>query len=171
MRRDAGAVIVLLLCLLIKFPHIVRDYQWLKAASNPQGSLDSVAASVSHSPKQTSPPSHRQDSDRDRSLSTQVIIGNRTPNPASSVKAKTAASSRKAQIHVPQAYLEDPLAYLSSAPPESLVFLPGIGPVIAERIANAAGGKRSFTRWEDLLSVKGIGPKKLEILKQIATTP
>jgi DNA uptake protein ComE-like DNA-binding protein len=51
------------------------------------------------------------------------------------------------------------------------VFLPGVGPVIAERIANAAGGQRRFIRWEDLLSVKGIGPKKLQMLKQIANNP
>jgi DNA uptake protein ComE-like DNA-binding protein len=171
MRREAGAVIVLLICFLIKLPHIVRDYQWLKGASIPGGSQDSAAASVSRSQGGTSPPPHGSDSGQDRSFSTQAAAGGKSATASSTAKSKATSSSPKARIRVPKAYLEDPLAYLSSAPPESLMVLPGIGPVIAERIANAAGGKRSFTRWEDLLSVKGIGPKKLEILKQIANTP
>jgi competence protein ComEA len=66
---------------------------------------------------------------------------------------------------VPAAYRQDPLKYLSTAPVDSLQLLPGIGPVIAERLASARTGKRLFTRWEDLLDVKGIGPKKLQQLK------
>ena len=69
---------------------------------------------------------------------------------------------------IPDAYLAAPLEFLSNAPVDSLVLLPGIGPVIAERIANARSGKRSFTRWEDLLEIKGVGPKKLDRLKQLA---
>jgi competence protein ComEA len=57
---------------------------------------------------------------------------------------------------------------LSTADPESLTALPGIGPVIAERIAKAARGKGPFTHWDDLLAVKGIGPKKMEKLKRFA---
>jgi len=70
----------------------------------------------------------------------------------------------------PLSYRENPLAFLSLAPTDSLQLLPGIGPVIAERIAIARSGQRSFTTWEDLLSVKGIGPKTLERLKQAAAT-
>ncbi len=77
-------------------------------------------------------------------------------------------NSRKPVLEVPPGFQEDPLKFLSTASPESLAALPGIGPVIAERIASAASGKRPFTRWEELLSVKGIGPKKLEVLKRIA---
>jgi predicted flap endonuclease-1-like 5' DNA nuclease len=68
----------------------------------------------------------------------------------------------------PVGYLADPLEFLSNAPVDSLVLLPGIGPVIAERIANTRTGKRSFTRWEDLLAVRGIGEKKLDRLKRLA---
>jgi predicted flap endonuclease-1-like 5' DNA nuclease len=169
MRREAGAIIVLLICFLIKFPHIARDYQWLKAASIPDGSLDSSAVTVSPYPAGAS--SHRPNSGQDRSLSTQAAEGGKTSSASPPSRSEPSSVSRERHFRIPQAYLEDPLAYLSSAPPESLLVLPGIGPVIAERIANAAGGKRSFTCWEDLLSVKGIGPKKLEILKQIANTP
>lgn len=174
MRRETGAAIVLLLCLLIKFPGFVRDYRWLAAVSDQDASFDSIAASARGSQGESASPSQGLESDHHRPLSTQARPVGETSRPASASGLEESAlsdSPQKAPFRVPEAYRRDPLAYLSSAPPESLLILPGIGPVIAERIANAAGGKRSFTRWEDLLSVKGIGPKKLEILKQIANTP
>ena len=76
--------------------------------------------------------------------------------------------SQKHAMTAPVGYLADPLEFLSNAPVDSLVLLPGIGPVIAERIANARTGKRSFIRWEDLLTVRGIGQKKLDRLKRLA---
>jgi predicted flap endonuclease-1-like 5' DNA nuclease len=76
-----------------------------------------------------------------------------------------AASSRKTP---PPDYLRNPLAFLSSAPKDSLVLLPGVGPVIADRIIDARNGKRSFTKWEDLLAIKGIGPKTIERMKRLA---
>ena len=69
---------------------------------------------------------------------------------------------------IPDAYRRDPLRFLFEAPADSLVTLPGIGPVLAERVISARSGKSSFTRWEQLLSVKGIGPKTLERLKSAA---
>ena len=77
-------------------------------------------------------------------------------------------SSHSEPRPVPPSYLENPLKYLSEAPTDSLQLLSGIGPVLAERLANARGGRSSFTRWEELLSVKGIGPKKLQKLKTLA---
>jgi predicted flap endonuclease-1-like 5' DNA nuclease len=68
----------------------------------------------------------------------------------------------------PAGFLADPLRFISSAPPESLAMLPGIGPVIADRLTKARTGKRSFTNWEDLLTIKGIGPKKLQRLRALA---
>lgn len=82
------------------------------------------------------------------------------PNP-------TSPRHRSAQS-VPGSYRADPLQFLSTAPVDSLVLLPGIGPVIAQRIVSARTGKSSFTRWEDLLAIKGIGPKKLERLREVA---
>jgi predicted flap endonuclease-1-like 5' DNA nuclease len=73
--------------------------------------------------------------------------------------------SRKAP---PPDFLQNPLLFLSSAPKDSLVLLPGVGPVIADRIVGARTGKRSFTKWEDLLAIKGIGPKTLERMKKLA---
>ncbi|MFQ5512425.1 MAG: ComEA family DNA-binding protein [Candidatus Krumholzibacteriia bacterium] len=70
---------------------------------------------------------------------------------------------------MPDSYFENPLGFLSSAPVDSLVLLPGIGPVIAERLASARSGKRLFTQWEDLLIIKGIGPKKLHRLRTLAS--
>lgn len=69
---------------------------------------------------------------------------------------------------VPDAFRRDPLGYLFTAPIDSLCMLPGIGPVLAERVASARTGKSLFTRWEELLAVKGIGPKTLEKLKRLA---
>jgi predicted flap endonuclease-1-like 5' DNA nuclease len=83
---------------------------------------------------------------------------------------KAAAKSKAAppRKEVPLDYKRNPLIFLSSAPKDSLVLLPGVGPVIADRIINARTGKRSFTKWEDLLAVKGIGPKTLERMKRLA---
>ncbi len=67
--------------------------------------------------------------------------------------------------NLPPDFIDHPLLFLSTAPADSLVLLPGIGPVLAERIVGVRTGKRSFTRWDDLLVVKGIGPKTLDRLK------
>jgi DNA uptake protein ComE-like DNA-binding protein len=80
-------------------------------------------------------------------------------------QVETAPSASTA---TPASYLRNPLLYLSTAPPDSLILLPGIGPVLAERIARARTGKRLFTRWEDLLVVKGIGPKKVDRLRSLS---
>jgi predicted flap endonuclease-1-like 5' DNA nuclease len=92
------------------------------------------------------------------------------PGGAADAEAEPAAKpkadrSRKAP---PPDFLRNPLVFLSSAPKDSLVLLPGVGPVIADRIIGARTGKRSFTKWEDLLAVKGIGPKTLERMKRLA---
>jgi predicted flap endonuclease-1-like 5' DNA nuclease len=68
----------------------------------------------------------------------------------------------------PPDYRRNPLIFFSRAPKDSLILLPGVGPVLAERIVGARTGKRSFTRWDDLLVIKGIGPKTVERLKKLA---
>lgn len=87
-------------------------------------------------------------------LSRSLLAGQIVPAPPSSTG-------------VPQSFLRNPLFFLSNAPSDSLTLLPGIGPVLAERIAGARTGKRSFTDWDDLLAVKGIGPKKLDRLRTL----
>ena len=46
-----------------------------------------------------------------------------------------------------------------------LVSLPGVGPVLARRIVEYRGKYGPFKRPEDLLEVKGIGPKKLKKMR------
>jgi competence protein ComEA len=87
------------------------------------------------------------------------------PNAAVRRSDPAADRSRK---NVPPDFIRNPLSFLSRAPSDSLVLLPGIGPVIAERIIDARTGKRSFTKWEDLLAIKGIGPKTLDRLRTLA---
>ena len=47
-----------------------------------------------------------------------------------------------------------------------LVKLPGIGPVLARRIVEKRREIGGFKRLEDLLKVKGVGKKKLEVLRR-----
>jgi predicted flap endonuclease-1-like 5' DNA nuclease len=84
------------------------------------------------------------------------------------VTPRSHSSSPPSPPSVPPEYRRNPLRFLSTAPVDSLQLLPGIGPVLAERLASARTGKRSFTRWEDVLDVEGIGPKKLQKLKELA---
>jgi predicted flap endonuclease-1-like 5' DNA nuclease len=69
---------------------------------------------------------------------------------------------------LPPRFLEEPLVFFSTAPPESLALLPGIGPVLAARIRDARGGKRFFKTWNDLRRVKGIGEKTVSRFKRLA---
>jgi predicted flap endonuclease-1-like 5' DNA nuclease len=92
--------------------------------------------------------------------------------PSASAEASPADSARKQggqkRRIIPPDYKRNPLLFFSTAPKDSLVLLPGVGPVLAERIINARTGKRSFTRWDDLLAIKGIGPKTVDRLKRLA---
>ncbi len=69
---------------------------------------------------------------------------------------------------LPPAFISHPLFFFSTAPPESLALLPGIGPVLAARICDARGGKRPFKIWDDLLRVRGIGEKSVARFKRLA---
>jgi competence protein ComEA len=62
----------------------------------------------------------------------------------------------------------DPLRFLSAAPADSLDLLPGIGPVLANRIAVARDARGPFTSWDDVLEVRGIGPRTVERLRAMA---
>ncbi len=64
--------------------------------------------------------------------------------------------------------LPDPLAFLSTAPPESLDLLPGVGPVLASRLVAARAEHGRFRSWDDVDRVRGIGPKTIERLKNTA---
>lgn len=54
---------------------------------------------------------------------------------------------------------------------EELESLPGIGPVLAENILQYRREKGPFTALEELLEVSGIGPSKLEALRDLLYLP
>ena len=112
---------------------------------------------------------HRSD-DLYRSRSDAESNGARLVQAAEPVPADTTTRKRRARTgqSIPPDYQRNPLVFFSTAPRDSLVLLPGVGPVLAERIVSARTGKRSFTRWDDLLAIKGIGPKTVERLKKLA---
>lgn len=58
---------------------------------------------------------------------------------------------------------------LNAADAEELEELPGIGPVLAERIIQYRLQHGGFTSVEQLLEIEGIGPKKYESLKDLVT--
>lgn len=54
---------------------------------------------------------------------------------------------------------------LNTAVAADLEIIPGIGPVLAERIATFRREHGSFKKVDDLLKVKGVGPKNLEKIR------
>lgn len=63
------------------------------------------------------------------------------------------------------------LVAVNRAGPEELQRLPGIGPVLAERIVAYRRRNGPFQAVEDLLGVSGIGPKVLEQLRPYVVVP
>jgi comEA protein len=55
---------------------------------------------------------------------------------------------------------------INQAPAKELELLPGIGPVLAERIISLRESKGKFKKVDELLEVNGIGSKKLEEIKE-----
>ena len=53
---------------------------------------------------------------------------------------------------------------INSADAETLTRLPGVGPVIAQRIVDYRAENGAFKQPQDLIKVKGIGPKTYEKL-------
>jgi comEA protein len=58
---------------------------------------------------------------------------------------------------------------LNKADTQMLISLPGIGPKTAEKIVAYRETNGPFTSVEDLLNIKGIGPDKLEKIRQLVT--
>jgi predicted flap endonuclease-1-like 5' DNA nuclease len=164
MRREAGALILIVAVLSIRLPAMLSGDHHHPA----QPAVNRTAAS---SPAETgwkntgpAPPAPLQGQDSIRYPAPAA----RPSGPARPVSDNNKITPKHPQP-LPSGFFADPLRYLSTTSPESLTALPGIGPVLAERIAKAASGKGPFTHWDDLLAVKGIGPKKLDKLKRFAT--
>lgn len=92
-----------------------------------------------------------------------VVIPDSLPvEPSRAAASATAPGTiRRAPRTVPSSFSRDPLLFLSTAPPESLDLLPGIGPVLAARILEARETRGAFATWDDVLDVKGIGPRTI----------
>jgi comEA protein len=58
---------------------------------------------------------------------------------------------------------------INGAPSAVLETLPGVGPATARNIIEHRRQHGPFTRIEDLMEVKGIGPKKFEKMRQFIT--
>ena len=84
------------------------------------------------------------------------------PFPTSRLSASTPAPHPVRSSGIPVTFRTDPLLFLSTAPAESLDLLPGVGPVLASRIMDARRAHGPFTSWDDVLAVKGIGPRTVE---------
>ena len=81
------------------------------------------------------------------------------------------ADSTLARRAAPIDYLPDPLAFLSTAPAESLDLLPGIGPVLATRLIAARRENGPFRSWDDIDRVRGIGKKTIQRLQTLSREP
>ncbi len=108
-------------------------------------------------PLVTSPDSgHREPHARriaaERSAGSEITVRYREPSPT----------------RVPPAFMIDPLGFLSTASPDSLRLLPGIGPVLADRIAGARRRDQGFANWTDVRRVHGIGPKTIARLQDLS---
>jgi len=77
---------------------------------------------------------------------------------ATSVHAPRVSPIGRSPLIPPPSFHTSPLVFLSHAPADSLDLLPGIGPVLAARIV-AARGVHGFSSWDEVLAVKGIGPR------------
>jgi competence protein ComEA len=58
---------------------------------------------------------------------------------------------------------------INTAAKAELTNLPGVGPVLAERIIAYRHKNGLFTSPQELLNIKGIGPKKLDKMKRQLT--
>lgn len=66
----------------------------------------------------------------------------------------------------PGAAAAEGLLDLNSATAAALETLPGVGPVLARRIVEYRASRGGFRRLDDLLQVKGVGPRLLDGLRQ-----
>jgi len=61
-----------------------------------------------------------------------------------------------------------PFARLSA---DDLAVLPGIGPLLARKIIAARDARQGFCSWDEVDAIDGVGPSRLEALRQLAEIP
>jgi competence ComEA-like helix-hairpin-helix protein len=84
-----------------------------------------------------------------------------------SVGTVSAAEPAAAQASQPAA--KTPPVELNAATEKDLLSLPRVGPSLAKRILEQRKALGGFKRIEDLLTVKGVGEKTLEVLRPFIT--
>lgn len=72
---------------------------------------------------------------------------------------------------LPPAAAGDPRIHLNRAGADELEALPGVGPVLAERIVAHREARGPFQSVEDLLEVAGIGESKLASIRDLVVVP
>lgn len=71
----------------------------------------------------------------------------------------------EAEVRTPEIIEKVPPVDLNAAGKEKLEELPGVGPVLAERIVRHREEEGPFSSVQDLTEVRGIGPAKLREMK------
>lgn len=79
--------------------------------------------------------------------------------------SKLTQISKKAPGKVKKGPKRIPIVNLNTAGPHELDELPGVGPKLAQRILEYRRGVTRFQSVEDIMSVKGVGPKNFEKMK------
>jgi competence protein ComEA len=92
-------------------------------------------------------------------------VGFESPEPPSASVAAAPVHPRDAAL---ASFRLNPLAFISRAPVDSLVLLPGVGPVTAARIVADRDARGPFTTWKELDRVRGIGPATIARLVRAA---
>lgn len=101
------------------------------------------------------------------------LVRNRRQEPITPRLISTAATSlpSRGTTPPPETTLPQPAfpVDLNTADMDTLMTLPGIGPVLAGRILEYRQTHGSFTQIDDLLEIDGIGQKRLEAIREYIT--
>jgi competence protein ComEA len=90
----------------------------------------------------------------------------RVPKIGEKVAVVESAPRRRPSPSATKPALTDQSISINSASPQELDRLPGVGPATAANIVAYREGNGGFQSIDDLMAVKGIGPKKLEKMRR-----
>ena len=80
-------------------------------------------------------------------------------------------SSRSTPLPAGQALTVGQKVPFSRLSADDLAVLPGIGPQLASEIIAARDARHGFCSWAEVDEVEGVGPSRLEALRQLAEIP